>query len=72
MPKIVQHGKKNMKYTLCTYCNSYLSFYVREIQQHMERIFDNIHVWGDIKCPACSHKITVISNGEWKEGVVDA
>ena len=49
-----------------------ISFYVNEIRQHMEYVFDHVHVWGDIKCPSCNHKITVISDGEWKKGVVNA
>ena len=72
MPQIIQKGKKNMMYCNCNYCNSYISFYVNEIRQHMEYVFDHVHVWGDIKCPSCNHKITLISDGEWKKGVVNA
>ena len=72
MPQIIQKGKKNMMYCSCDYCDSYISFYISEISQHTEDVFGYIHVYGDIKCPSCKHKITVISDGEWKDGVIDA
>lgn len=72
MPQVIQKGKKNMMYVSCDYCDSYISFYVSEVHQHVGEVFGTIYSCGDIRCPSCNHKITVMSDGDWKKGVTNA
>lgn len=72
MPQIIQKGKKNMMYCSCDYCGSYISFYVRETKRHTTEVDRYVHTYLDIQCPACTNKIIVFSNGNWKDGVIDA